>query len=125
MNRTFLALGALFGMLAVILGALGAHLVQVYDTHRVYAIYEIAVRYQFYHALGLLAIGLAMAHLPARRWLQAAGWLMTLGVILFCGSLYLVTFFGLHTVEILTPFGGSSFILAWLLFFIGIIRSRT
>lgn len=123
-DKTFVALGAFLGMLGVILGALGAHLVHVDDSHRIYSIYEIAVRYQFYHALGLIAIGMSMAHLSARGWLRAAGWLMFLGVVLFCGSLYLSTFFAWHAVEIVTPFGGSSFILAWLLYFIGILLSR-
>ncbi|APZ43638.1 DUF423 domain-containing protein [Acidihalobacter ferrooxydans] len=124
MDRTFLALGALLGMFGVILGAVGAHLVHPDDTHKAYAIFETALRFQFYHALGLLLIGVSAAQLNARAWLRAAGWLMFAGVLLFSGSLYLMTLFGLHAIDVLAPFGGSALILSWLLYFIAIIRSR-
>lgn len=124
MDRTFLGLGALLGMLGVIFGALGAHLVQANDSHRLFTIYETAVHYQFYHALGLMLIGISAAHLKARGWLRAAGWLMFAGVILFSGSLYMVTLFGFRPLAMLTPFGGTAFIVSWLLYFVAIVRSR-
>lgn len=124
MDRTFLALGALLAMFAVIFGALGAHVVHGHDSTLGYTIYETAVHYEFYHALGLMLIGVSAAQLKARAWLRAAGWLMFVGVILFSGSLYLLTFAGTRGIAIVTPLGGSSMILAWLLYVIAIIRSR-
>lgn len=123
MDRIFLALGALLAMFAVIFGALGAHVVHGHISPRGYSIYETAVHYEFYHALGLMLIGVSAARLNAQAWLRAAGWLMFVGVILFSGSLYLLTFTGIHGIAIVTPLGGSSMIFAWILYVIAIIRS--
>lgn len=124
MNRTFLALGALLTLFGVIFGAFGAHAVRGHVSPLMYSVYETAVQYQFYHALGLMLIGISAAHLDARGWLRAAGWLMFAGVILFSGSLYLLVLIGTRWLGILTPLGGTAFIVAWILYFVAIVRSR-
>ena len=87
MRKTFLRIGALVAMLAVIFGAFGAHsLKEVLTTEKI-ATFEIGVRYQFYHAIGILLIGLLLYN-RKNKLLIAAGWLFLGGVVLFSGSLY-------------------------------------
>lgn len=123
MDRTFLALGALLGLLGVVFGALGDHVVHGHVSPFMYSVYETAVRYQFYHALGLMLIGVSAAHLRARAWLRAAGWLMFAGVMMFSGSLYLLVLVGARGFGFIAPIGGTSLIIAWLLYFVAILRS--
>ncbi|WP_455384614.1 DUF423 domain-containing protein [Acidihalobacter prosperus] len=123
MDRTFLALGALLALFGVIFGAFGAHAVHGHVSPLMYSVYETAVHYQFYHALGLMLIGISAAQLDARGWLRVAGWLMFAGVILFSGSLYMLTLIGTRWLGILTPLGGTAFIVAWILYIVAILRS--
>src|SRR3974377_894006 len=67
-----------------------------------------AVQYQFYHALGLLGVGILLLHKPASRLLAASAWLLTAGLGLFCGSLYFITLTGNHAPALLTPVGGAA-----------------
>ena len=76
-------------------------------------IYETAVRYQMYHALALVALGALPSRLPPRA-ITVSGSLFTLGILLFCGSLYLLVLTGTRPLGILTPIGGSCFIAGWL-----------
>ena len=80
------------------------------------AIYGTAVQYHFWHALGLLAIGIVAIHLPASVPLKWAGWLMLAGIIIFSGSLYLLAVTGARWFGAITPFGGTAFIAAWAAF---------
>ena len=122
----FLALGAVNLALAVALGAAGMHALKAHLAENDPAgWFEIALHYHQLHALGLIALGLAM-RTTARpsRWLAAAGWLLFAGILLFSGNLYLRSIAGLHTLHALVPFGGSAFILGWLAFAIGAFGSR-
>jgi uncharacterized membrane protein YgdD (TMEM256/DUF423 family) len=74
------------------------------------AIFETAARYQMYHALGLIAVALT---LNPGRLANAAGWLMLIGIILFCGSLYLLALSGIRQLGAVTPLGGLCFLAAW------------
>lgn len=88
------------------------------------AVWQTAVQYHAWHALGLLAIGLAGFHIEA-NWLKAAGWLLLAGTVLFSGSLYAVALGAPRALGMATPVGGLAFILGWLAFAIALIGART
>lgn len=123
--RTLLVLGALAAMLAVMLGAFGAHGLRARLSADMLAIYQTAVQYHFWHALGVLGIGLALLHVPGSGALRAAGWLMLAGIVVFSGSLYLLAATGARWLGAITPAGGVAFIAAWALFAWGILRAGT
>jgi len=115
-SKLFVVLGALAGMLAVVLGAFGAHALRTKLAPDLLAIYNTAVQYHFWHALGLLAVGIVAVHLPASTPLRWAGWLMLGGIVVFSGSLYLLAVTGMRWLGAITPLGGAAFILSWALF---------
>jgi uncharacterized membrane protein YgdD (TMEM256/DUF423 family) len=121
--KAFLVVGALACMLAVVLGAFGAHALRARLTPDMLAAYHTGVQYHFWHALGLLAIALTLAHFPAAQGLKWAGWLMLAGVVVFSGSLYLLAVTGARWLGAITPVGGAAFIVAWLLFAYAILRT--
>jgi uncharacterized membrane protein YgdD (TMEM256/DUF423 family) len=80
------------------------------------------VQYHFYHALGLLVVGVIAHQVPPSVWIKSSGWLMFSGILLFSGSLYLLSLTSLRWFGAVTPIGGMAFILAWLALIIGIVR---
>ncbi|MGA2184591.1 MAG: DUF423 domain-containing protein [Bryobacteraceae bacterium] len=123
MNWT--AIGALGLALAVMLGAFGAHALRARLDAYSMGIWERAVFYHFVHMLGLLIVPLfersgALSR-AAREWVC---WLLLAGVVLFCGSLYLLALTGVRTLGAVTPLGGLSFIAAWLLLAVAILRKH-
>lgn len=122
-SRWFLLLGGLAGLLAVLLGAFGAHALKRSLTPELLAVYRTGVEYHFYHALGLLAVGLAALHFPDSGLLRWSGWLMAAGIVLFSGSLYLMALTGARWLGAITPFGGTAFALAWVLWIAAVIRA--
>ena len=84
-------------------------------------VYETAVRYQMYHAFGLIAAGLAGGFIPASK-LKLVGWCFAGGTVLFSGSLYVLTLTGLRWVGAITPLGGVAFIAGWLLLGLSFIK---
>ncbi len=127
MHRNFLAGGALLGGIAVALGAFGAHGLKSIVPADTVSTFQTGVQYQMYHALALLAVAIVFEKFPNKlvRW---AGISFCIGILLFSGSLYLLTFLkatgkvGLEGVGIITPFGGIFFILGWVLLFLGIMK---
>lgn len=113
MHRTFWTLGCVFGFLAVAAGAFGAHALRARLGAEMLAVWETAARYQMYHALALLAVAMAAARVPAGGW-TAAGWLFTAGIVVFCGSLYLLAFTGTRWLGAVTPLGGLCFLAGWI-----------
>lgn len=113
MKSGWFVAGALAGALGVVLGAFGAHGLKSRVSADLLAIFETGVRYQMYHALALLAVGLVAAR-GTSPWITAAGWLFLLGIAVFCGSLYALTFTGARWLGAITPLGGLLFILGWL-----------
>jgi uncharacterized membrane protein YgdD (TMEM256/DUF423 family) len=113
MAKLFLILGAVNAMLAVMLGAFGAHGLRGRLSEAMQAVYHTGVQYHFYHALGLILIGILALHLPASGLLKTAGWLMFAGVVLFSGSLYVLALTQLRWLGMITPVGGVAFIIAW------------
>ncbi len=119
--RLFLAIGSIAALLAVALGAFGAHGLKARIAPELLAVYKTGVEYHFYHALGLILVGLAAFHLPGSVYLRGAGWAMLAGIVLFSGSLYLLALTGLRWLGAITPFGGAAFIAAWGLFAAAVI----
>ena len=116
MSKTFLILGTLNTFICILLGAFGAHGLKKMLSSDMLTVYNTAVQYHFYHAFGILVIGLLLQHLPNSRLIPIAGWLMLLGIILFSFSLYAISISGgIPGLGIVTPFGGISFLSAWLL----------
>lgn len=111
--RSWLVLGALLGGLGVIIGALGAHGLKdkLVELGRE-ADYETAVRYQMYHAIALVAVGLLGAQGRTVS-LQVAGWCFLLGVLIFSGLLYALIFTGQRWLGAIVPIGGTLMIVGW------------
>ena len=114
MSRTFFVLGALFAGLAVAAGAFGAHALQARLAPERLATFEIAVRYQLYHALALLAAAGAVERWPQGA-ASAAGWLFVAGILIFGSTLYALALGGPRWLGAVTPVGGVCFIAGWVL----------
>ena len=119
--KLFLATGCIAALLAVVLGAFGAHALKARISPELMSVYKTGVEYQFYHALGLILVGLAALHFPASAYLRGADWTMLAGIVLFSGSLYLLALTGLRWLGAITPLGGAAFIAAWGLFAAAVI----
>ena len=117
--KNILIAGALLMALAVLLGAFGAHALKSSLTSQMLAIYHTGVEYQFYHSLGLLLIGLTGYHVQS-GWLSRAGILLIAGIVLFSGSLYLISLTGVKGIGMITPIGGLSFVAGWICLAIGL-----
>jgi uncharacterized membrane protein YgdD (TMEM256/DUF423 family) len=110
--RIFFVLGSVFSFLAVALGAFAAHILKDKLTSEMFNIYEVGVRYHFYHALGLFVVAWAISRTPQANF-APAGWLFVAGIILFSGSLYAMSLTGIKALGIITPFGGLCFLAGW------------
>ena len=118
--KTFILIASLFLLSGVGAGAFGAHALSdmLKESGREMT-FDTAVRYQMYHALGLLAVAILFNHLPeATNWLNWSGWLMVVGIFIFSGSLYLLVLTGIRLFGAITPIGGVAFIAAWICLFI-------
>ena len=112
MNHLFIRLGAIAGFVAVALGAFGAHALRAQLSADQLAVFETGVRYQLVHALALVLVGVLAGRTSARL-TTAAGWCFILGIVLFSGSLYVLTLTGTTAVGVVTPFGGLCFLAGW------------
>jgi uncharacterized membrane protein YgdD (TMEM256/DUF423 family) len=125
MHKGFLRLAAILGALAVGLGAFGAHGLKKYVPMEAVDTFDTGVRYQFYHVFALLATGILYKRFPLKRMIYA-GYFFIIGIILFSGSLYLLTSIsatqtvGMRGVGFITPFGGGFLIAGWLFLMFGI-----
>ena len=129
MQKTFLKTAAVLGALSVILGAFGAHALKQLISDKNLLTFETGVRYQFYHVIALFITGILYKDFT-NNYLQWAGRLFCLGILLFSGSLYLLSFIeltnmsGLKWVGAITPVGGVCFITGWLLLALGISKKN-
>ncbi|HVO48576.1 MAG TPA: DUF423 domain-containing protein [Steroidobacteraceae bacterium] len=119
-RRTLAAAGTLIA-LATVLGAFGAHALRAQLPPDRLQIFETAVRYQFFHALGLLAVGVLMRSVDSAV-LRGSALAIVIGIILFSGSLYLLTFGAPRALGVITPLGGLALIAGWLGFVVAILR---
>ena len=120
-NRNILLLGAVFMALAVLFGAFGAHALKKILSPEMLTIYHTGVEYQFYHALGLLAVGTIGLQYPS-KWIRLSGIFLVAGIILFSGSLYVLSLSGIKVLGAITPIGGISFVIGWILLAVGIYK---
>ncbi len=114
MDRIFFLVGSLAGGLAVALGAFGAHALRGRLGEDLLATFEIGVRYQLYHALALLAVAFAIGRWPASGAAVWAGWCFAGGILIFSGSLYLLSLTGARWLGAITPIGGLLLIAGWI-----------
>ncbi len=114
--------GALMMFLGVAMGAFGAHTFKAALSPESKMIYQIAVLYHLVHGLGLLAVGLFSIFKPTVPLLRQAGFAFLLGIILFSGSLYLLSVTDVKKLGIVTPFGGLAFLIGWLCLALAAIR---
>lgn len=110
----FLAIAAILGGLSVAGGAFASHALQAQLSERAIAVFNTGIRYQMYHALALLAVALLLGNAKAAiPWLTAAGWLFFVGIMLFSGSLYLISLAGIKALNPAAPVGGVALIAGW------------
>ena len=112
MDRFFFSLGALLAGVAVAAGAFAAHGLRARITPEMLAIFETGARYQMYHAFALLAVAWAVARWPASA-APLAGWFFVAGIVVFSGSLYVLSITGLRWLGAITPLGGLAFLAGW------------
>jgi uncharacterized membrane protein YgdD (TMEM256/DUF423 family) len=130
MYKKFILIAALLAALSVALGAFGAHLLKQFFTPDLLVTYETAVRYQMYHSVALLMVGILQQYSSSKA-LWWAGWLFIAGILLFSGSLYIVCSIKyLHLahglwVGAITPLGGLCFIGGWLAIVVAVASKKT
>ena len=124
LGMSWFAAGAVLAGLGVGLGAFGAHGLKARVSPEMLAVFETAVRYQMYHALGLLAVGWAATRWPG-VWIQTSGWLFVAGIAVFSGSLYIMTFTGARWLGAITPIGGLAFIVGWVALAAGAVAGKS
>ena len=111
-DRLFAALGALSALIAVGAGAFGAHALKNRLSPDLLPVFEVAVRYQMYHALALFACAWAVGRWPGAL-ATASGWLFVAGTIIFSGSLYALSLTGVRWLGAVTPIGGLALLVGW------------
>ena len=120
MSKRFIQIAAILGALGVAFGAFGAHALKKMIDADALATYETAVRYQFYHTFALLGTGILYRRMPGKL-MEWAGILFISGIVLFCGSLYILSYLqaiqnvGLKGIGAITPLGGVCFMVGWVL----------
>jgi uncharacterized membrane protein YgdD (TMEM256/DUF423 family) len=125
-SRWVLSTGAALALLAVGSGAFAAHGLKTMLDAQQLALFETAARYQMYHALALLVVGiLASVRQFSRPLLKLAAFAFILGIFLFCGSLYVLALSGITWLGAITPLGGTAFLAGWLAMMIAALKPAT
>ena len=119
--RLLLCIAGLMLLDATIGGAVASHVLTNLDERSLRS-FETAIDFEFFHSLGLIGVVLVADRVGATLWLRAAAWLIIAGVVLFCGSIGVVTFGAPRGVLALAPYGGVALMAAWLAFAIGVWR---
>jgi uncharacterized membrane protein YgdD (TMEM256/DUF423 family) len=113
MAKLFITLASFSGMFAVVFGAFGAHAIKGKLDSYALGVFETAVQYHFNHSLALLAVGVLALHQPQSALLKSSGCLFFLGIVVFSGSLYLLSLSGVKWLGAITPLGGLALIGGW------------
>ena len=114
MAKTFLMIAAISGLLAVAIGAFGAHGLKARISEDLMAVFQTGVQYHFYHTLALLMVGMLMIAYPQVSLLKWSGCLFVAGLLIFSGSLYILALTGVKWLGAITPIGGVAFMAGWL-----------
>lgn len=112
MKNLFFVLGSAFSLLGVIFGAFGAHTLKDRLAKEMLDIFEVGVRYQMYHGIGLIVVAWALSQWQ-NSLTAAAGWCFVAGILIFSGSLYILSLTGIRWLGAITPIGGLAFIAGW------------
>ncbi|HAQ06523.1 MAG TPA: DUF423 domain-containing protein [Bacillus bacterium] len=120
--KVFILIGAINAFLAVALGAFGAHGLEGKVEPKYLETWKTAVTYQMFHATGIFIIGILAGKLPASALISWSGWLMLIGIVLFSGSLYVLSVTKISILGAVTPFGGMAFLVAWVLMIIAAVK---
>ncbi|HLU21803.1 DUF423 domain-containing protein [Lederbergia graminis] len=120
--KIFIIIGAINALLSVGLGAFGAHALEGKIEPKYLDVWKTGVQYQMFHALGILAIGILSRNVPVSGLLSWSGWLMFIGIIIFSGSLYVLSVSGIKVLGAITPIGGVAFLISWLLLIIFTVK---
>ena len=119
---TWIIIGSVLAALVVSIGAFGAHGLKSKVSSEDLVIFETGVRYQMYHSLGLILIGILGFHFPSNI-IQLPAALFIIGIIIFSGTLYLIPLTGLRWLGAITPIGGTALIAGWIALVYNIIKS--
>lgn len=127
MNKKILITASILGVIGIILGAFGAHILKELITIESQQTFETGVRYQMYHALLLLFVG--GTNLVRQRIKKIVYYLTVVGVILFSGSIYglatnMLTTFDFKIIGIVTPIGGLLLIISWICLFVNFVKLK-
>lgn len=122
MTKFLLTSGGVLAMLAVLFGAFGAHALENRLSSEMIEIFNTGARYHFYHALGLLILGITSQFLPDNSWLRWAGYLMLAGLLIFSGTLYALAITEIKWLGAITPIGGTALIISWGLFVVAVLQ---
>ncbi|RXJ02760.1 DUF423 domain-containing protein [Anaerobacillus alkaliphilus] len=123
MLKLFLMIGSINMLIAVGLGAFGAHGLQGKLTERMLEIYQTGVHYHMIHAIAILIIAVVADRLGNPAMLTWAGWAMFIGIIFFSGSLYILSISGIKILGAITPIGGLFFMIGWVLLALAAFRA--
>lgn len=122
MVKIFVFLGSINAFFAVALGAFGAHALKSKLSREMLTIFDTAVHYHLIHALALILVGIIAGRMNAVVLVQWAGGFLLVGVILFSGSLYILSLSGVRAFGAVTPFGGVSFLIGWIILAIAALK---
>jgi uncharacterized membrane protein YgdD (TMEM256/DUF423 family) len=122
MFKIFLMLGSLNAFLSVALGAFGAHALKSRLSPDMLNVYQTGVQYHMIHSIGLILIALLADKLANSSMVNVSGWALFIGIVLFSGSLYALSLSGVKVLGAITPLGGVSFLLGWILLAIAAMK---
>ncbi|MCH7412552.1 DUF423 domain-containing protein [Belliella sp. R4-6] len=119
-NTKYIQLAAIFGALAVGIGAFGAHgLEEILTKNGRIDTFETGVKYHFYHSIAMAIVGILIINFPKAKYFSSAAFLFLIGIVIFSGSLYFLSLTGITWLGAVTPLGGVAFILGWIFLFLG------
>ncbi|WP_422124051.1 DUF423 domain-containing protein [Planococcus sp. X10-3] len=121
----FLIAGAVNALLSVAFGAFGAHMLEGRVADKYLDTWQTAVQYQMFHSIGLMVVAILMSttFFGALGSLSWAGYLMLAGIVIFSGSLYVLSLTGISILGAITPIGGVAFIAGWIMLIIAVIKA--
>jgi len=130
-NKTFIQIAAIDGLISIVLGASGAHILKTRVSPYALELFETGVRYEYYHIFAIALVGIIYYN-AKKIWIKSAGILFIIGTVLFSGSLYLLTYamsnanMNLETIlGPITPIGGFCLIIAWILVIISLAGNKS
>jgi uncharacterized membrane protein YgdD (TMEM256/DUF423 family) len=120
--KVFLLLGSIFAFIAIALGAFGAHGLEGKISERSLQIWKTAVQYQMFQTGGLFIIAFLIDKFGSTTQLTWAGWMSVIGIVLFSGSLYILSVSGIKILGAITPLGGLAFLISWILVGLAVMK---